>query len=58
MELHYVTPQGAAEKLGTDPQWGLSPREVQKRQEKFGKILVEEGRTGGGVLRFLGPFQE
>ena len=58
MELHYVTPQGAAEKLGTDPQRGLSPGEVQKRQEKFGKNQLQEGRKRGVLLRFLGQFQD
>lgn len=58
MELHYVTPQGAAEKLGTDPQRGLSPGEVQKRQEKFGKNQLQEGRKRGVLMRFLGQFQD
>lgn len=58
MELHHTPWQEAAEKLGTDPQRGLSPAEVRKRQEKYGKNQLREGGGQGILARFFGQFKD
>ncbi|NBK79503.1 cation-translocating P-type ATPase [bacterium D16-76] len=58
MELHHTPWQEAAERLGTDPQKGLPLAEVRKRQAKYGKNQLQEGRGQGIIARFLGQFKD
>ncbi len=58
MELHHMGWQQAAEKLRTDPQRGLGPGEVQKRQAQHGKNQLRQGKRQGVLLRFFGQFQD
>ncbi len=58
MELHHVPWQAAAEQLGADPQRGLSPEEVRRRQARYGQNQLREGARQGLLGRFLGQFKD
>lgn len=58
MELHQMTGQEAAEKLGSDPQKGLAPAEARKRQARYGPNQLREGRRQGILARFFGQFKD
>lgn len=58
MKLHSVSWQEAAEKLETDSQRGLSSAEVQRRQNRYGKNEIREGKRTNLLLRFLGQFKD
>ncbi len=58
MEFHSVSWRDTAERLGTDREKGLSQEEVRKRQERFGKNEIREGKRQNLLVRFLSQFKD
>jgi len=54
---HSLTIKEVLEKLGTDPETGLSREEVKARQERFGKNQLLQEKPFSDVRIFLGQFQ-
>ena len=58
MELHSVSWHETAEKMGTDPERGLSRAEVQKRLSRYGRNEIRESKRQNLLLRFLSQFKD
>ncbi len=58
MELHSLSWREAVDKLNTDEERGLTGREAARRQARYGKNEIRQGKRTGLPVRFLSQFKD
>lgn len=55
---HNISKEEVAKILDCSPEYGLSKKEIQKRQKKYGLNQLEAKKKKNIILRFLGQFKD
>lgn len=58
MDWHSMTKEGAAKELMCDTQYGLTKKEVSRRQKSYGLNILEGKKKKNIVLRYLAQFSD